>query len=533
MQHPEPAQPPLLPSLPKRELGELRPPASPPPGNARQPPPRKTVKTLTFALGLTVLLATIIGVFTFLPEYAAQREARLAKAQPPGAPALGLANQAPSARRGSDQPGSTTERTQGRPPAEGPAVAASAAAQQRAEKALGDWLQRHARLAAKQVSQWGGTLYDEAKAQAAAGDEALQQADYAAASARYGEAVATLERLQGTVPEVLSGALEAGGKAIASGAAEAAQQAFSLALALEPEHAGAQKGLARAGQLAAVLDLLAAGEDHERHGRLALAYTDFQTAAQLDAELPHTQAALVRIKERIAKEQFQATMSEGFTALEGGRFQEALTAFYRARDFRPEASAVRDGIAQATEGLRLAKIENFRERARDMEAAERWGDALAAYEAALAIDPALAFAQEGRARSQRLGQLAAKLQYYLDRPELLTSDRVYPRAQAFLAEAATVARPGPKLEEQLRRLQAQLVLAGTPLTLELRSDAATEVMIYKVAKLGRFTSQTVELRPGTYTMVGVRPGYRDVRRTLTLTPGASPPPVYIACQERV
>ncbi len=516
--------------MPKRELGELRPPAAPPPGSARQPSPRKTVRTLTFALGLAALLAIIIGVFVFLPDYAAKREARLTKAPTP-TPALGRENQALAARRGSGEPEMTAEPSDGRP-ADGPAVA-TAGAQQRAAEALGDWLQADARLEAKQVSQWGGVAYAEAKAKATEGDEALQQADYATASARYGEAVATLERLEGTIPEVLSHALAVGDEAIASGDAKAAQQAFNLALALEPEHAEAKRGLERADKLEAVFGFLATGEDHERHGRLALAYADFQAAARLDAELPQTQAALARLKERIAKEQFQATMSEGFKALEGGRFQEALTAFYRAKDFRPETSAVRDGIAQATEGLRLAKIENFRQQARDMEAAERWGDALAAYEAVLAVDPTLAFAQRGRARSQRLGQLAVQLQYYLDRPELLTSDRAYQRAQAFLAQASTLAPQGSRLQQQLRRLEAQLVLAGTPLTLELRSDAATEVTIYKVGKLGRFTTQTVELRPGTYTMVGVRPGYRDVRRTLTLTPGEPPSPVYIACQERV
>lgn len=476
-----------------------------------------------------MLLATVIGVFLFLPDYAANRELRPSPAEAPGP--TGVVSQGRLAPADGGEAETRAPPSQDR--SSNAAAAPSARERQRSEQVLGDWLRVHARLEAKQVSQWGGVAYAEAKAMAAAADGALQQADYATASAGYGEAVATLKRLEKTLPQVLEKTLEGGSRAIEKGDAKAARQAFTLALALQPAHAEAEQGLERAEKLEQVLGLMAAGEAHERDGRLALAYADFQTATQLDSALPQLQAALTRIRERIADEQFQAAMSEGFRRLQGGRFQTALRAFQRAKEFRPEALEVKDAIAQAAEGLRSARIEDLRRRALDQEAAERWGDALAAYEAALAIDPTLAFAQQGRARSQRLGQVAAKLEYYLDQPELLTSDRVYQRAQVFLAEASAISPPGPKFKEQLQRFEAQLVLAGTPLRVELRSDAATEIMIYKVGKLGRFIAQTVELRPGTYTLVGVRPGYRDVRRTLTLTPGELPAPIYIACQEQV
>lgn len=479
-------------------------------------------------IGLVALLATVIGVFAFLPAYVAKHEAHPSE---PFAPGSDRATRGDSTERRRDQPATAAEPTHDRPLES--SAAATASQRQRAEAALGKWLQAQARLEAKQVAQWGRVAYGEAKAKAAAGDGAFQQADYGTASARYREAAATLEQLEQTIPEVLENALQAGDAALASGDAKGAQQAFKLALALEPEHPRAKRGLERTTKLEQILTLLARGEAHEREGRLALAYADFQTAVRLDSQLPRLQAALARVEESIANESFQAAMSEGFSALEGGRFQEALTAFQRAQGFRPQASEVEDGIAQAEEGLRLAKIEDFRQRARDMESAERWEDALAAYEGALAIDATLAFAQQGRARSQQLGQVAAKLKYYLEQPQLLTSDRVYRRARAFLAQASMLAPHGPKLQAQLRRFEEQLALAGTPLQLELRSDAATEVMIYQVGKLGRFATKTIELRPGTYTVVGVRPGYRDVRRRLTLTPGEPPSPVYIACQERV
>jgi hypothetical protein len=61
----------------------------------------------------------------------------------------------------------------------------------------------------------------------------------------------------------------------------------------------------------------------------------------------------------------------------------------------------------------------------------------------------------------------------------------------------------------------------------------TEVILYKVARLGRFRQQQLELRPGTYTAVGQRDGYRDVRREFTVSHGRDVDPVTISCTEPI
>ena len=45
--------------------------------------------------------------------------------------------------------------------------------------------------------------------------------------------------------------------------------------------------------------------------------------------------------------------------------------------------------------------------------------------------------------------------------------------------------------------------------------------------------QELELRPGSYTVVGSRKGYRDVRRTLVVEAGREPPVFEIRCEEKV
>jgi len=67
----------------------------------------------------------------------------------------------------------------------------------------------------------------------------------------------------------------------------------------------------------------------------------------------------------------------------------------------------------------------------------------------------------------------------------------------------------------------------------LNSDGLTNVQIYHVGRLGQFISQQLDLRPGTYTVVGSRPGYRDVRQTLTVKPGQAQLALDIRCEESV
>jgi hypothetical protein len=68
---------------------------------------------------------------------------------------------------------------------------------------------------------------------------------------------------------------------------------------------------------------------------------------------------------------------------------------------------------------------------------------------------------------------------------------------------------------------------------ELVSDSLTEVTVYRVGRLGRFERRTVELRPGTYTVVGSRAGFRDVRHEFVLRKDTKKKIVAVRCTEAI
>jgi hypothetical protein len=72
-----------------------------------------------------------------------------------------------------------------------------------------------------------------------------------------------------------------------------------------------------------------------------------------------------------------------------------------------------------------------------------------------------------------------------------------------------------------------------PVNVIIESDNLTQVAVYKVGKLGRFSQHELMLRPGTYTVVGARDGYKDVRQEIVVKPGQPSVRVAVKCRDKI
>ena len=170
-------------------------------------------------------------------------------------------------------------------------------------------------------------------------------------------------------------------------------------------------------------------------------------------------------------------------------------------------------------------------RAEDLEADERWDEALAAYNSALRQNPSLEFAQQGKARAQARLDLSEALQGFIDRPDRLASAAARTEAEATLKSAQAISSPGPALRLQIARVSALLPELDKTVRLSLVSDGLTQVSIPEVGSFGGFSRRDVELKPGRYTVIGTREGYREVRRDITVTPGQQGQTINVTCYD--
>ncbi|HKR34800.1 MAG TPA: protein kinase [Steroidobacteraceae bacterium] len=411
--------------------------------------------------------------------------------------------------------------------------AALARAKQDADDRRAPIEERLKKLAARAADQWGGEEFRRANEELAAGDKDYEAREYITALEHFSAIEPLLTTLEKRAGEVLAAQLKGGATALQEGRSADAKAAFVLATKIEPGNKAAEHGLKRATTLDQVLNLVATAERMEKESNPVGAVEQFRKALALDAEAPRAADGIARIEARFAADAFASTMARGYAALAKADYTGARSAFEAARRVRPNAPEIPQALKQIEQEQRTGVISAKLGVAQEHESHERWADALKEYRAVAELDSTVAAAQEGIERVTPRVALNEQLELYLTQPERLFSQPVRAAARDTLARAASITNQGPVLQKQLATLKDWITRADVPVSIALQSDNVTQVTIYRVGPLGTFAERSLELVPGSYTVVGTRPGYRDVRREINVRPGAASEPVVIRCEDRI
>jgi hypothetical protein len=419
------------------------------------------------------------------------------------------------------------------PPTPAIAPAMDTAARGEAEQALRDYLELRARLELENVSAWGDPEWGSSASLADDGDRHFARQRFRPAADAYTAAMQGLQTLAEGKPQRYEAAIDAGTRALADNDSEAAADRYEQALAIRPEDPAALLGLQRARQRPGVLAHMQQGEAAEGRGDLAAARDAFAQAAAGDGDYEPAATALQRVSEQLAALGYQDAMTRALAALDSGRLGEAGRALQEAAAFRSDDAALRDARRRLAALRHQSRLEELRRKARAREQAEDWEGAAGHYREALKVDSRVAFASDGLAHATQRARLHEQIDHYLDQPARLYSREPLANAGQLLEAAASVPGSEPLLAGKLEQLQRLVTEARTPVPVSLHSDGKTDVVIYHVGRLGRFENHAMQLRPGDYTVVGSRAGYRDVRRTLSVRPGRPVMQLVIRCEEPV
>ena len=402
-----------------------------------------------------------------------------------------------------------------------------------AESLLAGLLTQQKRLSAQNIESWGGDSWHRYDSLQRAGEDAFLAKNFRAAVDNYQDASALGDELLARAVQTVDGALAAAAAAFVAGNVELAVRQYDIVLGIDPAHAAAKAGRARAERLPEVLVLVGRADEQRANGDRTHAIASYREALAIDSGWEPARTAIAEITKNIKDNEFEQHMSAGASALAAEKFADAEQQFRAALAVRPGAREAEEGMTQSQEGAKLGRIALSEARAAAFEKRELWDQSVALYRQVLATDPTLLFAQTGLDRATARAGLDAKLANLIQNPALLFGDQTLAAARELIGVAGEIENRGPRLEGQIKDLNTLVALATKPIRIRLESDRLTDVTLYRVGALGAFSSKDVELRPGTYTAIGSRDGYRDVRRTFTIVPGREPASISVVCKEPI
>lgn len=364
-------------------------------------------------------------------------------------------------------------------------------------------------------------------------DELYRIAEYDAALSSYEEIAAGLDELIKRGAEELATQLALGDQALIDGDFDTAIRAFTIANAIKRNDESIGQRLERAENLETVISLMREGEMEERNGDFDRALKKYQEAASLDGEWQDAVMGVGRIREAITQRRFTDAMSEAFTALAAKDYTPSREAFGKAQQIMPNSAEPADGLLQVEQAIRTDTINQHRAAADGYLEESRWVEAASEYEAALAIDSTLVFAEDGLAYANSRQDIDEQLQRYLADPTLMQQDEGLQAARKTLAIASRTDPKSPQMSDYIDTLARLISNARVEVPVTITSDNKTDITVLKVVSLGKLSTDVLRLIPGRYTIKGERLGYRDVRIDLTIVAGQPVPPITVACTEKI
>ncbi len=388
-------------------------------------------------------------------------------------------------------------------------------------------------LAAASTSDWAPAAWRNLQEDRERSLAAFEQGNYAEALRVLTGAEQEAQALLARAESDFSKHLEAARTAFQAEDARVAELNINRALLLKAEHPEAQALAARIAILPEVLIELQAARRARAENRPAREKAALERALALDGERTELRARIAALDGDMAEQNFLAAIDRGFRALDAGDLAGAEAALARADEIFPGRSEralledrVRELSLRQTLGAHLQDAEQAG-------AADNWGAAERAFQNALHLDETHERAQNGLQLARRILAAQSGVDDFLARPERLASENIETAARALLAQSVSLGALSPKLARSAEALQGALERATTEVSLFLKSDNRTEILVRGVGQVGKVREKTLTLRPGVYTLEGRRKGYRSKLVEVRLEPGAASSELTLVCDERI
>lgn len=371
------------------------------------------------------------------------------------------------------------------------------------------------------------TLRQEAESATSEGDVELATNSYEAAIERLGEAKARFDATVAQAREVATAALESGDR----GGGEAAVQQILDRL---PGDEFGERMRARLAVLDQTHPLYLKAMASEENDLLAVAEGQYRSILEKDPHHTRARDGLDRVVAARKVTVVKQRISEAEAAAEAGKIGEALELAKQALVLLPEDARALQLKEDLQARFDSQRIDQSLKDAAAHEKAGEWEQAMELYAGLAADFPGLKEAKSGVSRvSKKVRQVkeARKLMEVAKESINVSSVAALEYAIGLLERGTRLDPSNKSIGILLEATREDLKLMNAPVRVTLVSDGKTKIEVWQVGEYKAVTEQQLDLKPGTYTVVGKKPYYVNVKLDLTVPAGAEPIRLEVKCEE--
>ncbi len=387
-------------------------------------------------------------------------------------------------------------------------------------------------LETRAVLQWSPEKYEQLIETLSAGEEAYSAQRFRDARDTYRQALQQANTLMADMPQAFAAYAERGMQLITEKQYAEALEDLEIAALIDPEHKPVQTAINTAQQGEAVDRLLTKARFFIGEEQPAEAIAALQEAASLDPERVDVKAAANEAVRLSRELQFRGHMRNGHAELDRSNFDDAIAAFNKAIGLYPDKAEATIALQAAQNQKTDYELNTIRVEAIDAMEQESWSIAETLYRDALALRPSVAFAEVGLQKAVNYRDKQKQLRTLLNDPARLSDQSVAGYSAAVIAELEADAELPPGLVQAKETLKLQLQEYSRLVPVTLRSDGRSVVSILRGERYRPFRQKMLELRPGTYTLLARREGYRDKRISFEVPLDGEPVTVTIGADEK-
>jgi tetratricopeptide (TPR) repeat protein len=374
--------------------------------------------------------------------------------------------------------------------------------------------------------------FETAFSDAGTGRQLFMQGSFVMAKKEFDRAFAALDRAQAALQAYVDDNLRRGQEAIAAGQRDVALAAFKAALEKDPSNEAGALGLKRAEVADRVHSLLQQAAALEEKKEYAEAAKLYGKAFEVDAFSAVAQQGKARA-ERLEKETaFNTALAAAVAARDQKDWPKAIAEYERALKVDPKKDDVKKALAEVRDTAHKEAVKKALAKGFEYENKYEWENARAAYYETIKLDGEHTEAKEGYTRSGRMLRLLLQYDKLIEIAEQHAQKAEFAAGIRVFNEAVAIKPAYLALSDKVQQLRDTLVAQSQPMAVTFQSDGDTWVSITNFKMLGKIRSETLNILPGDYEIIGRRKGFQDVVLMLQVRQGTPPPVVSVVCKLR-